>query len=71
MRLSLVVGTDVFPLAKIGPGEIALRNPIALAPCFAHVVMTIDGAEQQWRVELPDGADSTNCRVRTAPVNGV
>lgn len=56
VRLRLIVGDRSFPLAKIGPSHVVLREPTELAPGAAEVVMTVDGREHRWAVYLTGDA---------------
>ena len=56
IRLQLLVGDQIFPLAKIGPESIVLREAIELPACEAEISMSVDGREHRWQVFLTDGA---------------
>jgi hypothetical protein len=55
VRIALAVNGHVFSVAKLGPGFVVLRNPIAHPPADAELTLSIDGYERRWRVELIDG----------------
>jgi len=53
--IGLAVNGHVFSVAKLGPGFVVLRNPIAHPPAEAELTLLIDGYERRWKVELIDG----------------
>jgi hypothetical protein len=74
VRMALAMNGHVFSVAKMGPGFVVLRNPIAHPPAEAELSLSIDGNERRWRVELVDGiaADGGDVRIRSCggQVNG-
>ncbi|MBO0697817.1 MAG: hypothetical protein J2P46_05455 [Zavarzinella sp.] len=74
VRIALAVNGHVFSVAKLGPGFVVLRNPVAHPPAEAELTLSIDGYERRWRVELIDGivpgGGDTRFRNRSEHVNG-
>jgi hypothetical protein len=55
--LSLAVGQEVIPLAKIGYRRAVPATRIEIAPgTRAVLIVTIDGRERRWDVVLDEGA---------------
>lgn len=65
VQLRLIVNDREYALSQIGPDSIAPREPIALLPCEADVVMDVDDHRKVWRVWLPDGISPEDTFVRT------
>lgn len=74
VRIALAVNGHVFSVAELGPSFVVLRNPIAHPPAEAELMLSIDGNERRWQVELVDGilASGGDTRIRScaAHVNG-
>ena len=74
VRIDLAVNGHVFSVAKLGPGFLVVRNPIAHPPAEAELSLSIDGYERRWRVELIDGilaaGGDTRFRSYSGQVNG-
>lgn len=54
VRLRLETAAGSFPLAQIGPGHVLFRDGVELDPCEGVVVMSVEGREKRWKVELTD-----------------
>lgn len=67
VQLELHALGRIFPLAEIGPDSVYLREPAAIPPCEAEVIMTIDGRQRTWRVDLPDGLSLSSRLATTQP----
>jgi hypothetical protein len=64
VSLSLVIAGRVLRCAKSGPGYAHLAEPQAIAAgTLADLVMTVDGRESVWRVNLWRGATADDTRV--------
>ena len=65
VRLHLVVGDRVVPIAKLGPDRCVLREPTELPRGAAELVDRIDAHEQRWPVFLPHGGalDSSHVEI--------
>ena len=64
--MSLLVGDHTFNVAHVRPGECSLRNPLAVAPQAAELVIRVDDTVYRRAVYLVDGirADSRDVRLR-------
>jgi hypothetical protein len=51
-------------IAQMGPDFIILRKPTEFQPGYGELVVQIDGDEQRRAIYLPDGAHSTDERIR-------
>ncbi|MEX0704587.1 MAG: hypothetical protein WD069_20980 [Planctomycetales bacterium] len=69
ISFQLILGDRVIPVWAIGPEEITLREPVALNPVEADLVMQVDDWTRVWKVFLVDGADPTRERVRIQPLD--
>ncbi len=74
VRIELTVNGQVFSVASLGPNFAVLRNPVAHPPGEAELMLSIDGHEERWRVELIDGilagGEDTRFRSCSGHVNG-
>ena len=71
VQLELHAHGQIFPLAEIGPDSVYLREPAALPPCEAEVIMLIDGHQRTWRVFLPDGLSLSSKLATTQPLRNL
>ena len=56
VHLNLYANSEFYPLSKIGRNEIFFRDPVTIPAGVAEVIMTVDGREHRWKVELVHGA---------------
>ena len=59
-RMQLNINGYVLPIGQLGPNFIILRNAPEHPPSEAEIVMSIDGRERRWMVQLPDGISAKN-----------
>ena len=59
----LQVGTRKFPLSRMSPLALGLRQPVDLPPTEAMIVLTFDDDEQWTRVVLDEGSSATSASV--------
>jgi hypothetical protein len=52
VRLSLRLNGRVVPLSRIGPDQVELQHPQPLQPGSAELVLSVDGREHRWLVEI-------------------
>jgi hypothetical protein len=64
VRLHLEVEGHVLSLAQTGPEHIIVRQPIDLPPCYADVVVNVDGREHRRHVRLSDGMSKDSRSVK-------
>lgn len=62
VRLTLRAGACCWRLGQIAPDYIVFDPPASLPPGPAEVILTIDGRDRIWRVELPDGSSTGTAR---------
>ena len=63
VRLTLLVGNTVVPLAQISRDWVMLRENLDVAPGRAEVVMTVDGRERRWDVSLDGPPCETTLKI--------
>jgi hypothetical protein len=66
VRMHLYVNGFALPIGQLGPGFIILRNAPDHPPTDAEIVMSIDGEERRWNVQLPEGISAGKVRTKTA-----
>jgi hypothetical protein len=64
VRMQLRVNGHVFPIAQLGPNFLILDEPADHPPAEAEISLAIDGREQCWTVQLPDGLRTDSPRTR-------
>lgn len=62
VRLTLRIGDDLYSLGQIAPDYVILTPPQELPAAFGEVILSIDGRERIWPVELPVGSSPTTSR---------
>ena len=67
VRLRLEAGGRTWPIAKLGPDHFVPSGRLDLPPCNADIVLTVDGKERRWSVQLIDGACPLDSEVRIRP----
>lgn len=69
-RICLVSGGRCYPVAKMGPYRLVLREGVEadLDAGEAEVVMTVDEREHRWPVMLTDGAVPYEPEVHLLPL---
>ena len=60
VRMQLNLNGHVLPIGQLGPDFIILRNAPEHRPAEAEIVMSIDGKERRWMVNLPEGISAKN-----------
>lgn len=66
VRMQLNVNGFVLAIGQLGPDFIILRDSVDHPPTEAEIVMSIDGEESRWNVELPNGISPERLRTKTA-----
>jgi len=69
VQLNLFIHNQMIPLSKIGRDEIFIRDPITISRGIGEVILTIDGREHRWAVELLHGAVPFDEAVATRQIN--
>jgi hypothetical protein len=64
VRLLLEAEGRTWPIAKIGPDTIVPAAAFNIPACDAEIVLTVDGKERRWKVELIDGVCPFDTEVR-------
>lgn len=68
VEMRLIVGVQSLPIAQLGPGFLLLDSPIDHPPCYALIIVLVDGDDQMLLVRLPGGVSKDSQRVKiTAP----
>jgi hypothetical protein len=62
VRLTLRIADGDYSLGQIAPDYIILDPPSSLPPGLGEVILSIDGRERKWPVELPVGSSPTTTR---------
>lgn len=62
VRLKLRTVDGEFSLGQIAPDFIILDPPLSLPPGAGEIVLSIDGRERTWTVELPAGSSTAVSR---------
>jgi hypothetical protein len=57
VRASLRVGSVEYNVAQVGNGYLILRDPQAMGPTNAEMLLSIDDVEERQQVYLSDGID--------------
>ena len=52
VHIDLHIGGELIPVAQVGGGKIIFARPTTLPAASGVLVMTIDGQEQRWEVEI-------------------
>ncbi|MBI1830709.1 MAG: hypothetical protein HYR84_04575 [Planctomycetes bacterium] len=55
VRMKLVIAGTELSIGQLGLDFLILDEPTAHAPGHADISLTIDGREQRWTVDLPEG----------------
>ena len=66
VRMQLNVNGFALSIGQLGPDFLILRDPANHPPAEAEIVMSIDGDERRWRVQLPDGISTEKVRTKIA-----
>jgi hypothetical protein len=67
VRMELRLNSLVLPISHLGPGFLILSNPIDHPPAEAEVIMSVDGSESRWLVQLPAGISLMSRRTSISP----
>lgn len=67
--IRLEAGGHSWPVAKLGPDCFVPAKPLELKRCNGVIVVTIDGEDSRWDVELIDGAVPFDYSVRIKYTN--
>ena len=70
VSVTLVIGEQRIPLAKIGPGETCFQTPQSLPECSGQIELIVDGKLRSWNVNLPHGAVPFERVAQTERVDG-
>jgi hypothetical protein len=73
VKLTLLAGGQVYPLAQVGPEKVILKTAARIPPGPATVVVVVDGNEHRTDVMLLESSESSDIirTVRTAaPIVG-
>jgi len=62
--MQLRIGVEAHAVAQITPSMLVMREPTDLPAGSAEMVMTIDGRESRWTINLPNGASKDSVEVR-------
>ncbi len=71
VTLKLIVRSETYELAQVGPELLIFVDPISLPPCEGEVLMTIDGRVYRQKISLPDGCDLDARIVRTVTIDEI
>ncbi len=64
VKLRLLVGDQEYALARVGPGEVGLRDVCEpVSPTHGIIVVSVDGVENRREVFLPNGIGADGERV--------
>jgi hypothetical protein len=55
IHIQLSVNGMILPVGQLGLNFLVLEHPVDHPPIDAEISMSIDGREERWRVNLPDG----------------
>jgi hypothetical protein len=64
VKIQLVVGNRVVPVAQMGPDFLLVPEPFDLPPGDATLRLRIDESERSWEVRMPDGISAGSEEVR-------
>jgi hypothetical protein len=59
VRIKLHVNGQIYRVAQIGGGRLIFDSPVTFPKTVGTVVMTVDGNEKRWHVEIPGHAEPT------------
>ena len=65
LDIQMIVSGHALSVSQIGPELLTLETAVALPPCEADVVLTVDGQSSRWTVRLPEGASANSRQVKT------
>jgi hypothetical protein len=66
VKIQLLIGEKVIPVAQLGRDFLLLDDPFDLAPTNATLSLTIDDSHRSWPVQLPDGISASSEQVAIA-----
>lgn len=67
VRMELRLNGSVLPISHLGPDFLILTRPVDHPPGRAEIVMSVDGHQSRWGVELPAGLSATSRRTNILP----
>jgi hypothetical protein len=63
VKMSLIIDEVSHPVAQLGPDFLILKTPIDHAPTIATVLLSIDGSERKWIVQIPRAVSRESRRI--------
>jgi hypothetical protein len=67
VHMELHLNGSVLAISHLGPDFFILAKPINHPPAQAEIVMSVDGRERRWWVELPAGVSVASRRTSILP----
>jgi hypothetical protein len=67
VRMELCLNGWVLRISHLGPDYLILKEPVDHPPAQAEIVMSIDGDQSRWPVQLPAGVSAASRRTRILP----
>jgi len=68
VRIRLSVNGLELPVAQLGPDFLILRKSTSYPPAQAEISMSVDGDEERWKIDLPEGITPERIKTPIAPV---
>ena len=69
VEMRLVLLGAALRVAQLGPDYLLLEQPIDHPPTEAEFLFSVDAAQRQWRVSLPEGISKCSKRVAMQPIS--
>jgi hypothetical protein len=67
VRMELRLDGSVLNISHLGPDYLILAQPVDHPPARAEIVMSVDGKQSRWAVELPAGVSVDTQRTEILP----
>jgi hypothetical protein len=67
VRMELRVNGSVLTISHLGPDYLILAQPVNHPPAEAEIIMSVDGSQSRWHVQLPDGVSRASRRTHILP----
>jgi hypothetical protein len=65
--MELRLNGSVLAISHLGPDYLIVTEPIDHPPARAEIVMSVDGKQSRWAVQLPAGLSATSRRTNILP----
>jgi hypothetical protein len=67
VRMELRLNGSILTISHLGPDYLILGEAVDYPPTQAEIVMSVDGHQSRWSVQLPAGVSIASRRTRIVP----